>query len=81
VCDTAQKNPEHFGALDLDLGLIASHVHHKSEPNVAVISYACMAEFSPDQKRTDLLFGNTVVGVLLFAAISGALIWLAMILR
>ena len=35
-----------------------------------------MAKLSPDQKRTDLLFGSTVLGVLLFAAVSGALIWL-----
>jgi len=34
-----------------------------------------MAELSPDQKRADLLFGNAVLGVLLFAALSGAFFW------
>jgi len=34
-----------------------------------------MAELSPHQKRTDLLFGNTVLGVLFLAAIGGALFW------
>jgi hypothetical protein len=38
-----------------------------------------MAKLSPDQKRTDLLFGNTVLGVLLFTAISGALLWLVIL--
>jgi hypothetical protein len=51
----------------------------KSEPNVAAVSYDCMAELSPDQKRADLMFGNTVLGVLLFAAISGVLIWLVIL--
>ena len=35
-----------------------------------------MAELSPDQKRTDLVFGSAVLGVLLFAAVSGALLWM-----
>ena len=35
-----------------------------------------MAELSPDQKHTDLSFGSAVLGVLLFAAISGALLWM-----
>ena len=51
----------------------------KSEPNVAAVSYDYMAELSPDQKRADLMFGNTVLGVLLFAAISGVLIWLVIL--
>jgi hypothetical protein len=34
-----------------------------------------MAELSPDQKRTDVLFGNAVLGVLLLAAISGVFFW------
>jgi hypothetical protein len=34
-----------------------------------------MHKLSPEQKRTDLKFGNTVLGVLLFAALSGALLW------
>jgi hypothetical protein len=38
-----------------------------------------MAELSPDRKRTDLLFGSTVLGVLLFAAISGAFLWLVIL--
>jgi hypothetical protein len=35
-----------------------------------------MAELSPEQKRTDLLFGNTVLGALFFAAMSGLLFWI-----
>jgi hypothetical protein len=38
-----------------------------------------MAELSPHQKRTDMLFGSVVLGVLVAAAISGALFWLVML--
>jgi hypothetical protein len=38
-----------------------------------------MAQHSPDQKRTDLLFGNTALGVLLLIAISGLLLWLVIL--
>jgi hypothetical protein len=34
-----------------------------------------MTELSADQKRTDMMFGNAVLGVLLLAAISGAFFW------
>jgi hypothetical protein len=34
-----------------------------------------MDELSPDQKRADVLFGNAVLGILLIAAISGAVLW------
>jgi hypothetical protein len=33
-----------------------------------------MAELSPDQKRTDLMFGNVVLGVLLLVIVGGALL-------
>ena len=49
------------------------------EPNVATPRYDFMAELSPDQKRSDLLFGSTVLGVLLFAAVSGVLFWLVIL--
>jgi hypothetical protein len=38
-----------------------------------------MGELSPDQKRTDVLFGNAVLGVLLLAAISGLIFWLVIL--
>jgi hypothetical protein len=38
-----------------------------------------MAELSPDQKQTDLWFGNTVLGVLLLAASGGVLFWLVIL--
>jgi hypothetical protein len=38
-----------------------------------------MAQHSPDQKRTDLLFGSTALGVLLLTAISGLLLWLVIL--
>jgi hypothetical protein len=50
------------------------------EPNVASTRYDCMAKLSPDQKRTDLLFGSTVLAVLLLAAVSGAALWLVILL-
>ena len=34
-----------------------------------------MDELSPRQKRTDVFFGNAVLGVLLLAAICGAFFW------
>jgi hypothetical protein len=38
-----------------------------------------MAELSPEQKRTDLLFGNAVLGVLLLIASGGILFWLVIL--
>jgi len=34
-----------------------------------------MGELSPGQKRADMVFGSTVLGILLLAALSGAIFW------
>ena len=56
------------------------------EPNIATTRYDYMARLSPAQKRTDLLFGSTALGVLLLTAISGlfvagdpAVLWLVIL--
>jgi hypothetical protein len=49
------------------------------EPNIATIRYDYMARLSAAQKRTDLLFGSTALGVLLLTAISGLLLWLVIL--
>jgi len=49
------------------------------EPNVATSRYDYMARLSAAQKRTDLLFGSTALGVLLLTAISGLLLWLVIL--
>jgi hypothetical protein len=49
------------------------------EPNIPTIRYDYMARLSATQKRTDLLFGSTALGVLLLTAISGLLLWLVIL--
>jgi hypothetical protein len=46
------------------------------EPNVATSRYDYMARLSAAQKRTDLLFGSTALGVLLLTAL---LLWLVIL--
>ena len=60
----------------LPLPPVSANAARPIEPNVTTTRYVYMAQLSPDQKRTDLLFGSTALGVLLFTAISGLLLWL-----
>ena len=56
----------------------AQRVRCGKEPNQTSVRtrYDSMAELSADQKRTDLLFGSVVLGVLLFVAVGGVLLWM-----
>jgi hypothetical protein len=63
----------------LPLPPVSANAARPIEPNVTTTRYVYMAQLSPDQKRTDLLFGSTALGVLLFTAISGLLLWLVIL--
>ena len=63
----------------LPLPPVSANAARPIEPNVTTTRYVYMAQLSPDQKRTDLLFGSIALGVLLFTAISGLLLWLVIL--